>query len=65
MHTLWVREGGEVHVSESFPVGFVPPDPKESDEGASLYSGHSFGRAWRGDWWQSPSEQEELTALAE
>jgi len=54
-----------VHVSESFPVGFVPPDPKESDEGASLYSGHSFGRAWRGDWWQSPSEQEELTALAE
>lgn len=24
--------GKEVHVSESFPVGFVPPDPEESNE---------------------------------
>lgn len=24
-----------------------------------------FGRFWRGDWWQSPFEQGELTPLAE
>lgn len=65
MHTLWDREGGEVSVSEIFPVGFVPPDPKESNETPPLHRDHTFGRYQRGDWGQSPFEQGELTPLAE